>query len=258
MTTPDQYTPRQPSIVDVIAYSRRLLETVMRNNPLTDATVDRGLIKWFGNYPTQGTSSPINFLWIGEFLPADTNLGGVPQRGFSLVRDDSRGGKSAVAMFDPTPGAGGGLRQTLVLGSGDGFPLSTEHRNGGEAWPGFPVPMAIYGDDLSLWPSVVDSNFFPIMLGQAAGLGRTLSYRIATGTTGGAAGELRVRAIGGSMDVSGSVHTLAAGGQGNFFGAIDVSAARGGTIEVYVEGRRTNGVGKVHATVGYMVCRSEA
>jgi hypothetical protein len=129
--------------MDNILYAQGLADQIMRNNPLVNAVVSRGLMKWYGNYQNPD-GSPVNFLWIGEFLPSDPNLGNRPQKGFSLVRDDSTH-SSAINLYDKSPGTP--LKQTLTLGSADGQPMMDESRNqGGWSFPRvfFPVNGASY------------------------------------------------------------------------------------------------------------------
>lgn len=248
MTTPDYYSPRSPSSVDALVYARRVVDSILRNNPLTDAVVDRGLIKWLGNYVSGGGPDKINFLWIGEFLPADPNLGGIPQRGFSLVRDDSRGGVSAISLFDGNPAGVGGLRQTLVFTSGDGQTLARESRNGGWYWPESLIPMAPMGNNTIEWPGTQSGTFQTLWEGRVAVVGRDLSYRIFAANDGGAAGEFRVRveAIGG--DIVGTTHVLGVGLQDVFDSSFSIAGARGTTVPVRIEARRTNAAGSCRAT----------
>ncbi len=117
MTSPDIYAPRDASAADVLAQTRNVVDSILRNNPLVNAVVPRGLLRFLGNY-TSASGDKINYLWIGEFAPTDPYMGGVEQRGFSLLRDDSRGGRPAISLFDGDPTIGPGLRQTLTFTSG--------------------------------------------------------------------------------------------------------------------------------------------
>lgn len=256
MTTPDYYTPRSPSGLDVVAYARRVVDALHRNNPLTDAVVDQGLIKWLGNYTNSGDPNKINFLWIGEFFPADTNLGGIPQRGFSLVRDDARGGISAIAMFDSTPSAGGGLRQQLFFTSGDGARLAAESRNGGWAWPAELIPLGPLGNDTLKWPGTQSGSFDTLWEGRVNVIGRHVAYRIFAANDNGATGEFRVRVEGPGGDLVSTTHTVAVNVQEVLDSSFSVAAARGNTCTIRLEARRTNAAGTCRMTPITVRCYS--
>lgn len=256
MTTPDFYAPRSPTAVDTIAYTRRVVEAIMRNNPLTDAEVSRGLIKWLGNYMSAGTTDPINFLWIGEFFPADTNLGGIPQRGFSLVRDDSRGGVSAIAMFDPNPGGSPGLKQVLFIRSGDDRLLMEESRDGGQRWPEYPVNMFPVGQTSATWPMTQSGSFTAMWEGRAAIIGNRIHYRVWAQNSAGATSEWRVRLDAGGVSYTSTLHVLALDDQQVFDASFDVAAVRGQTWPLYLEARRTNAAGDVRGTCIKMDCHT--
>lgn len=243
MTTPDYYAPRAPSGLDVVAYARRVVDSLHRNNPLTDAVVSRGLIKWVGNYTNSGNPDKINFLWVGEFLPADPNMGGVSQRGFSLVRDDSRGGVSAIAMYDANPAEGGGLRQQLFFTSGDGKRLAVESRSGGWAWPEETVPLGPLGNDTLKWPGTQSATFDTLWEGRVNALGRHVAYRIFAANDNGASGEFRVRLEMPGGDIIGPLHVLGVNGQTILDSSFAIAAARGNTYTIRLEARRTNAVG---------------
>lgn len=257
MTTPDYYSPRAPSGLDVLAYTRRVVDSLHRNNPLTDAVVSRGLIRWVGNYVNSGNPDKINFLWIGEFFPADTNLGGISQRGFSLVRDDSRGGVSAVAMFDSNPSGGGGLRQQLFITSGDNQRLAVESRNGGWTWPEELIPLAPMGNDTLKWPGTESGSFDTLWEGKFNVLGRHLAYRLFAANDNGASGEFRVRAETSAGDLVSTVHTLGVNLQNVFDSSFSVAAARGTTASIRIEARRTNAVGACRITPVSLRCYSQ-
>lgn len=244
MTAPsDFYAPRDPDYVDNIRYTQRVVDQILRNNPLVDAVVSKGLIRWIGNYISGPGPDKINFLWIGEFFPADPNLGGIPQRGFSLVRDDSRGGRSAIAMYDANPGGGGGLRQCLFIGSGDGKRLYDENRNGGWGWPESNVWMGALGSDTSKWPGTTSGTFDTLFEGRLNVVGNQVAYRFFAATTGGATANYRLRVEGTGGDVVGSTHSLGVNSSNVFDSTVDVSASRGNTVTIRWEAQRTNGVG---------------
>lgn len=246
MTAPQSYVPRSPTILDNLGYTQRVVDAILRNNPLTDAMVSEGLIRWIGNYTNSGNPDKINFMWIGEFFPADPNLGGIAQRGVSMVRDDSRGGVSAFAMFDPNPGAGGGLRQVLFLTSGDGDQLARESRHGGWGWPEENVAMCPLGFT-DQWPGTQSGTFDTLWEGRANALGRQLHYRVWFLATNGASGEGRIRVEGLEGDVTSATTVVAVNGSQVVESSLDISASRGSTVPVRVEVRRTNGVGEMRA-----------
>lgn len=251
MTNPQQfYMPKNPDFLDSIGYTQRVVDAILRNNPLTDAVVSHGLIKWIGNYTNAGNPDKINFLWIGEFLPADTNLPGNPaQRGFSLLRDDSRGGRSAIALYDPNPAAGGGLRQQLLIGSGDGQRLIHEHRDGGWAYPETNVAMGERWSDLTRWPSITSGSFDTLAEGRCSVIGNRLSYRMFAATTNGASAEFRMKVVGFAGDILGTTHTLGTNSNGVFDSFLDISSQRGTTVPVIWEARVTGGGGEARTSV---------
>jgi hypothetical protein len=255
---PDFYTPRDPSLVDAIAYARRLADSILSNNPLTDAVVSRGLIKWLGNYANGGGTGPdkINFLWIGEFLPADTNLpGSPPQRGFSLVRDDSRGGVSAIAMYDPSPSVGGALKQVLFFTSGDGKRLFSESRNGGQQWPEDNVPMGYIGSDATKWfgTNSASPTYGTIAEGPFSVVGNTMDYRVFIATDAGTTADFRLEIQGpGGVFVTGPTHSLLAFTNAVAIGTVDVSAFRGQSAVARWQARVTGGAGLGRASVLWM------
>lgn len=132
------YMPRDTTLVDAVAETRRIADQLMRNNPLVDAVISQGLTKFQGNYGE-------DFAWFGEFFPADRNLvddyGNVqPQRGISFVRDDPSHNQ-AFAMYDFDPRAGEPLRQRVYMRDADGRPLMLEGFNGGRAFPDSAIVM---------------------------------------------------------------------------------------------------------------------
>lgn len=255
MTSPaETYAPRDPDYVDNIGYTERVVDQILRNNPLVNAVVSKGLARWIGNYVSGAGPDKINFLWIGEFLPADTNLGGVPQRGFSLVRDDSRGGRSAIAMYDANPSGGGGLKQCLFISSGDGKILMQESRDGGWNWPQDNVWMGALGSNTLNWIQTQSGTFDTIFEGRLNVVGNQVAYRIFAATTNGATGEFRLRVEGIGGDVVGATHSLGVNASGVFDATVDVSASRGSTVTIRWEARRTNGVGEARSQVISVRC----
>lgn len=249
------YAPRQQSAIDNLRYAEQKVDELTRSNPLQSAVVTRGLIKWIGNYTNSGNPDKINFLWIGEFFPGDPNFGGAPQRGFSLVRDDSRGGVSALAMYDPQPNfAGTGLRQVLIMTSGDGQRLMEESRDGGRRWPEEPVPMYSIPESVAQWTDTTSASFATMFEGRVPVVGRTVAYRVWCLNEAATASEFRLRVQGGSGDIVGTTHTLAAGANDVFDAQLDVSSERGTSRIIRWEGRRTSGANKVRAVVIAMRC----
>lgn len=257
MTTPDYYAPRAPSGLDVVGYTRRVVDAIHRNNPLTDAVVSRGLIKWLGNYTNEASPDKINFLWIGEFLPADPNMGGVPQRGFSLVRDDSRGGVSAVALYDSDVNAGGGLRQQLLFTSGDKRRLAIESRSGGWTYPEELIPFGPVGNDTLRWPGTQSGTFATLWEGRVNVLGRHIAYRLFIANDNGAAGEFRVRLEAPGGDIVSTTHAVGVDAQAVVDSSFLVASARGITCTIRLEGRRTNGAGTCRLSPMTVRCYSQ-
>lgn len=257
MTSPDFYAPRDASAADILAQTRATVDAILRNNPMVNAVIPRGLARWTGNYVSGAGPNKIDFLWIGEFLPADPNLGGVSQRGFSLVRDDSRGGVSAIAMYDPSPGSSPGLKQSLHFTSGDGKPLMTESRDGGIVWPQENVAMCDIGDNTLDWIGTTQPTFTVIHEGRANIIGNVLHYRMWCATVGGAAGEFQLRVPAtflGQSDILGPLHTLGVNTVEVIEGSVDVTARRGQTPAVHWDGRVTNGVGAARSVAVSVRC----
>jgi hypothetical protein len=249
-SSPERYAPRVPTLVDTVSYTNRLVDQILRTNPLTNASVSSGLIRWLGNY-FNGDGSSVNFLWIGEFFPADPNLpGSPPQRGFSLVRDDSRGGVSAIALYDASPGLSPGLKQTLFFTSGDGKRLMEESRDGGQRWPETSVVMGSIGSDAGAWPGVnnVSPAYGTIWEGRFPVMGNRLHYRFFIGADSASSGNFRMRVEMPGGDITGAVYNQPAAGTTLVDDSIDVSAARGLTVRAFWEGSRTGGAGFVRST----------
>lgn len=249
MTSPSYYTPQNPSVLDTIGYTKRVVDQILRNNPLHNAAVAAGLMRWIGNYPSDG-GDLINWLWLGEFLPADTNLpGSPPQKGFSLLRDDSRGGRSAINLYDPFPSTGDGLKQRLGIGSGDGERLFDESRQGGWKFPEEGVPVYARDTDMATWTGTDSGSFTPIYEGRVSIVGRHLAYRVWNATTGGATGQFRLKVEYGSTVITGPVHSLPANSNGVVDNVVNVAALRGNTASIYWEVARTNASGKARASI---------
>lgn len=130
--TQDRYTPREPTIVDAVAEAKRIADSILRSNPLKDATIGSGLTKWTGNYGG-------DLVWIGEFQPYDPNLVNEfgkpkPQRGVTIVRDDPKR-QAAFYMYDWYTTAGVPLRQKIGMGDADGRTIMREGKTGGVEYP---------------------------------------------------------------------------------------------------------------------------
>lgn len=138
-----QLTPRSTNIVDQVAETRRVADSIMRANPLYNAVVDGGLTVWRGNYADSPTDPIRNsIVWIGEFPPTDAVKGKL-QRGVQITRDDPVHSQ-AFAMFDPqaeTRGAGNPLRQRVFMQDADGRQILSEGQQGGTAFPWTNVPL---------------------------------------------------------------------------------------------------------------------
>jgi hypothetical protein len=233
-------------MVDNVEYAQRLVDSILRNNPLVNAVVPSGLMKWYGNYQNPDTS-PVNFLWIGEFLPSDPNMGGRPQKGFSLVRDDpSR--SSAIAMFDRSPGTP--LVQTISIGSWDGQPLIDESRNqGGQSFPRQQVPLGRADGSYTNYPYTSSTSISTLMEGRFSGNGNTLHYRLWGITPAGVAGQVRLRLVDGATVVTSPWNAIPANGNQIFDSTMDVSAFRGHKDAIiYLEGQVTSGAGNVYCS----------
>lgn len=252
MSSPfNPYAPRDQSAVDIMQYARRAIDEMARSNPLQNAVVSLGLIRWIGNYTNSTNPDKINFLWIGEFFPGDPDMGGRAQRGFSLVRDDSRGGVSAIAMFDPSPDLGNsGLRQVLIFRSGDNQRLFEESRDGGQRWPEENVWLGPIGDSAQLWPGTPNAGpgFSTLWEGRLNVTGNKVRYRMFCYNEPGIASDhrMRVELIGG--DAVGPTHALATGAQNVFDSEVDVTAGRGTTVTLRWEARCTTGGGGANKT----------
>lgn len=123
-------------MVDAIAEARRIADQTMRNNPLVNAVIDRGLTRFRGNYGG-------DFIWFGEFFPADKNLtddfgNDMPQRGVSITRDDPSHNQ-VFALYDFDQRIGEALRQRIYMRDADGQSFILEGFNGGRAWPDAPL-----------------------------------------------------------------------------------------------------------------------
>lgn len=254
MSSPEQYTPRSYSELDWIAAAKRTADAILRSNPLTNAVIGHGLMRWTGNH-TDVNGDKVDYLWIGDFQPNDPTLGGIPQKGIVMRRDDSTAsgvndGRAAFLIYDHDPGGGGlGLRQTLHLWSLDGIQLFEESRQGGQSWPEFPIPMGPWGQDINLWPYTTGATFYTLWEGWANIVGRDLIAEYAGQGSAGCASEYKVLIWpNGGPAVEGPLHSYGPTGGAVIKDTIDVSSLRGQTRLVQLVGRVTNGVGRATAT----------
>ena len=251
MSSPVQYTPRNLSLIDAVSAAKRTADAILRNNPLINAIIPGGVMSWIGNY-TYTSGDKIRFLYIGEFFPADVNLGGIPQKGFVLTRDDSRQGNTyAFALYDHDPAGvhgGAGLRQTIHFNSGDGHGLWFEARAGGQEWPQVAIPMAPTGELVSAWSSTSQSSYYVLAESKFSVVGRELHARYWGAGVSGSAASFRVRVsnpVG--TEIIGAVFSLVANSSNVTEETIDITAFRGQTVTVYLEGKIDSGAGRAHA-----------
>jgi hypothetical protein len=254
MTFP-QFTPYPPSMVDNIAYAQQLVDQIMRNNPLINAVIPSGLMKWYGNYQNPD-GSPVNFLWIGEFLPGDPNMGNKPQKGFSLVRDDGSH-SSAISMLDGNPATP--LRQTLTLSSWDLQPLLRESRtSGGVNFPRQQIPMNKTDGFTANWPKTNTTSVFAICEGRLSGTGNTLHYKLWAASDSGVTGQVRVRVTDGSTTVVSPWGAVPSSGNVIFDSTMDITLLRGHLdANIFVEAQVLSGSGFVYCTPAAMSVYSD-
>jgi len=220
------YTPRESTIVDAVAETRRIADQVMRNNPLVDAVISQGLTRFRGNYGA-------DFAWFGEFYPADRNLtdaygNELPQRGIIFVRDDPQH-NSAFQLYDFDPRAGEALRQRIGMHDADGKPLLWEGWDGGRAFPDAPVVMyqreTIDPNGVQIGSDVV------VFSGEGNLIGTKFRMGAAWGTAGGTPNwSWYVRLSGGGVTIN--TPTVNGSGGGNFF--IDVSVKTIQAVSNYI------------------------
>jgi hypothetical protein len=246
MTYP-QSTPYPPSMADNIAYAQDVVDKIMRNNPLVGAVIPNGLMKWYGNY-TNPDGSKVNFLWIGEFFPGDPNLGGKPQRGFSLVRDDGTH-SSALALFDRNPS--GPLVQTISIGSWDGQPILQESRSqGGMSFPRQQIPLGRSDGIFANYPKCPSASLTAMMEGRFSGVGDTLHYRIWALSDSGTTGQIRIKVQDGATVIAGPWNAIPSAGNQIFDATIDVTSVRGHLdASIFLEGQTLSGAGAIYGTV---------
>lgn len=233
------YMPRDTTIVDAIAETRRIADQVMRNNPLVDAVIDQGLTRFRGNYGG-------DFAWFGEFSPDDRNLlddfgQPLPQRGISFVRDDPSHNQ-AFAMYDFDPRVGVALRQRIYMHDADGKPLLWEGYNGGRAFPDAAV--VLYQRE-TIDPNGVQTGSDVIVFSGEGNLtGTRVKVATAWGTAGGSPNwSYYMRFSGGGVTIT--TATVNGSGGGNFLMDIDVKTIQAVSNYINVEWHmwKTGGAG---------------
>lgn len=220
------YMPRESTIVDAVAETRRIADQVMRNNPLVDAVIRQGFTRFEGNYGEL-------FLLLGEFNPPDRNLVDdfgqpQPQRGFHLERDDPQH-NGAFTMYDNNPQIGVPLRQRIYMHDADGKALMWEGRNGGRAFPDGPIVMyqreTIDPNGVQIGSDVV------VFSGEGNLTGTRVRFSAAWGTAGGTpTWSYYVRFSGGGVTID--TATVSGSGGGNFAVDVDVKAIQ--TVSNYI------------------------
>lgn len=250
MTSAQQYTPRDFTALDILGAAKRTADAILRTNPLTNAIISHGLMKWIGNHTKTASSDKIEFLWIGDFFPPDSTMGGIPQKGVVMFRDDSSGGQYSWALYDHDPGGDSlGLRQTIHLQSGDGRRMYTEARHGGLLWPQSDIYMGVTSNDITQWAScsVGAASFQTVAEGRVSVVGNHVVARYWAATTDGAAGEWRIRIETPSGDILGPTRSLGVNANTAFEDQLDVTLQRGDTRVIRLEARTTNSTGKARA-----------
>lgn len=262
MTSPQQYTPRNITALDALLSARRVADQILRNNPLTNAVVSTGLMKWTGNHVKTVGPNKVDFLWIGDFFPADTTLGGIAQKGIVMYRDDSTGGTISFAIYDHDPGGDSlGLRQTIHLSSGDGDPLLTEARHGGQQWPESNIAMGVVSQEITDWartPVTPTGAFVTLAEGRVNVVGNHLIGRYWAATLSGATGEFRIRVEGFAGDIIGPLRSLGVSSNTVFEDQLDVSSERGETRTVRLEARTSNTTGFAYVAPVSFRCYTNA
>ena len=132
-----RYSPWNVTLIDAIAEAKRVTTAIMQANPLRNAVVDDGLMRWRGKYGD-------DFLWVGEIQPVDPT-DGLPQRGFVVRRDDP-GGHEALAVYDFAPKVGDPLRQKVLQRDADSRLMFQEGSDGGVYWPY--SAMSVFADNV--------------------------------------------------------------------------------------------------------------
>jgi len=233
------YTPRESTLVDAVAETRRIADQVVRNNPLVDAIIPQGLTKFRGNYGG-------DFAWFGEFFPPDRNLvddfgNPQPQRGISFVRDDPLQ-QSAFVMYDNDPVAGVPLRQRIYMHDADGKALMHEGYNGGRAFPD--GPLVLYQRETIDPNGIQTGSDIVVFSGEGNLTGTRVKFSAAWGTAGGSPNwSYYVRFSGGGVTIN--TTTVNGAGGGNFSMDQDVKTIQAVSNYINVEWHmwKTGGAG---------------
>lgn len=162
-----QLTPRSPNLVDAILETQRVAEAQARANPLTNAIVDGGLIRWRGNYSAAAGQQGY-YARIGELDDApDDPVTGKPQRGLSIRRDDPSG-SLAIRVYDHTANLhpAGPLRQKVAIFDYLGNRIIQEGEKGGLVAPQMAVVLYSLTDNYTAaaatsgWQTVAGGETF--------------------------------------------------------------------------------------------------
>ncbi|GAA3852086.1 MULTISPECIES: hypothetical protein [Amycolatopsis] len=252
---PQQNTPRPSTIVDVIAETKRIVDAAARSNPLRNAIIDDGVVRWRGNYTDATTGDRSYYVRIGELDDVEQDpVLGKPQRGFSIRRDDPSGSIAfQVADWDANWRPGGPLRQRVRMYDRNGKPIFEEGLNGGLAWPWTSVCLYSMSDTTrpytiatttTAWQLVAFAEVYahgPIVeaMGQILmGLNYSMDLRLSVGA---------FLTPGGSETIQ--TGTIASGtGAGSWYLSLDTAqsalwANNLGRYRIYVEARLTNANG---------------
>lgn len=233
------YTPRESTLVDAVAESRRIADQAMRNNPLVNAVIDRGLTRFRGNYGG-------DFIWFGEFFPADKNLtddfgNDMPQRGISITRDDPTHSQ-VFALYDFDQQAGEQLRQRIYMRDADGKALMLEGFNGGRAFPD--APIVLYQRETIDPNGVQIGSDVVVFSGEGNLIGTRLAMSAAWGTAGGTpTWSTYLRVSGGGVTIN--TATSSGSGGGNISWNVDVKTILNASDYINVEWHmwKTGGTG---------------
>ncbi len=113
--------------------------------------------------------------------------------------------------------------------------------------------------DSAKWPSTDSGSFDVLAEGKFSGIGNRVYYRFLAASVGGSACEFRVHVNANSTDVYSATHVIGVGGFDAFDSDFDIAAsagARGDEVTIYLEARRTNGVGTAAAVAVNMNCHT--
>lgn len=212
------YTPRETTLVDAVAETRRIADQVMRNNPLVDAVIDRGLTRFRGNYGN-------DYAWFGEFSPNDRNLtddfgNPLPQRGIVFWRDDPSH-TQVFTLYDFDPVAGEPLRQRVYMHDADGKLIYAEGFNGGRAFPDNPV--VLYQREIIDPNGMQTGSDTVVYSGEGNLTGTQVDAAVSWGAVGGTPNwSMYLRVSGGGITIN--TPTVSGSGVGNRFWKVDVKS----------------------------------